>query len=163
MAQMQGADADRDADQDQDQDATSTDDADEDAEEYADTDGGANVQGSFADRTKDQGIAQGFGHYRDWLASINRFELTRGWPAYITASNTFNPDVGSAPSENYTEGWLSAALASVASEPQIKSLCWFVDGIPGDTQWLDFQLTEPRGNLRLAAEEFDRLLREAKE
>jgi len=107
-----------------------------------------------------RGAQAGFRVYRDWLAVINSFEATRGLPAYVTASNTFAPDEGVAPADNYPPGWLAAALAEVDGAPQVQALCWFVDGKPGDDQWAAFQLADPRGRLVEAAGEFDRLLME---
>jgi hypothetical protein len=43
-------------------------------------------------------------------------------------------------------------------EPQIKSLCWFIDDFPNDRQWDLFSLTQHPGRLIDAAEEFDQLL-----
>ena len=55
----------------------------------------------------------------------------------------------------------SARLVELADRMQtlqVEALCWFVDGIPGDTQWRDFQLTEPVGRSAAAAAELDALL-----
>ncbi|MCB0217301.1 MAG: hypothetical protein H6648_01870 [Caldilineae bacterium] len=104
------------------------------------------------------GARGGFAVYRDWLAIINAHPGTRGLPAYVTAANTYAPDAGTAPAEGYPEGWLTAAYETLLAEPQVEALCWFVDGIPGDTQWRDFQLTEPVGRSAAAAAELDALL-----
>jgi len=105
------------------------------------------------------GAQAGFRVYRDWLDIINSYPSTRGLPVYITSANTFIPAVGVPPAQNYPRGWLSAALAVVDSEPQIQALCWFLDELPGDTQWQNFSLTRRRGRLIDAAEEFEELLR----
>jgi hypothetical protein len=98
--------------------------------------------------------------YRDWLAVINQFSTTQGQPIYITAANTFTPDEQVPPAQNYPAGWLTTALDVINQEPQVNALCWFMDGLPGDTQWLWFSLTQPSGKLVDAAEEFDALLQE---
>ena len=101
----------------------------------------------------------GFGVYRDWLAVINGNETLRGTAVYITAANTYDPASGMPPAQNYPAGWLGNALAAINDEPQIVALCWFVDDFHFDTQWLEFSLTNPRGNLTAAANEFEELLR----
>ncbi|MFC1974824.1 hypothetical protein ACFLXQ_00320 [Chloroflexota bacterium] len=100
----------------------------------------------------------GFGVYRDWLAIINSFPITQGLPVYISSSNTFTPDDGIPPAQNYPRGWLTTALSVVNQEPQVMALCWFMDDLPGDTQWLWFSLTQQSGRLMDAGEEFDALL-----
>lgn len=61
-------------------------------------------------RRADWGNAQaGFRVYRDWLAVINRYETTRGLPAYITATNTWADDEQPPPAQTYPQGWLRAA------------------------------------------------------
>lgn len=100
----------------------------------------------------------GFRVYRDWMAVIDGHSLTRGLPAYITAANTFVPDSGLPPAEGYPAGWLRAAQAELATQPRLRALCWFVDGIPGDPQWGAFQLSAPEGRSAAAAEDFDGLL-----
>ena len=104
------------------------------------------------------GSQAGFRVYQDWLAIINAYPTTQGAPVYITASNTFIPSEGVPPAQNYPQGWLTTALATINQEPQVQSLCWFMDDIPGDTQWQWFNLTHHPGNLTYAAEEFDRAL-----
>ncbi|MGH2523044.1 MAG: hypothetical protein ACRDH2_11125, partial [Anaerolineales bacterium] len=103
------------------------------------------------------GAQAGFRVYRDWLDIINTYPHTRGLPVYITSTNTFTPD-GKTPAENYPRGWLTTALAVINEEPQIQALCWFIDSFPMDTQWELFSLTNPRGRLVDAADEFDTLL-----
>lgn len=104
------------------------------------------------------GAQAGFRVYRDWLDIINAYPTTRGLPAYITSTNTFAPDEGTPPAQNYSSGWLTTALAVINAEPQVEALCWFLDDIPGDTQWEWFNLTRRPGRLIYAAEEFDALL-----
>lgn len=105
------------------------------------------------------GAQAGFRVYRDWLAIINGYPTTRGLPVYVTSTNTFAPDVGVPPAQNYPKGWLSAALDVIDEEPQVKALCWFMDYFPHDTQWQYFSLTRQPGRMLDAAEEFDALLR----
>lgn len=105
------------------------------------------------------GAQAGFRIYRDWLAIINAYPTTRGLPVYITSANTFTPDEGSPPAQNYPAGWLTAALGEISREPQIQALCWFLDDDrSGDTRWDRFSLTKHPGRLIDAAEEFDALL-----
>lgn len=100
----------------------------------------------------------GFRVYRDWLAIVNSYPTTRGLPAYITATNTYAPDAGTPPAQNYPEGWLTSALAEIDAQPQVHALCWFLDLLPGDPQWDAFSLARGQGRMIYAAEEFDRLL-----
>jgi len=100
----------------------------------------------------------GFRVYRDWLDIINEYPTTRGLPVYITSTNTFTPDEGVPPAQNYPPGWLTTALEVIDQEPQVKALCWFLDYFPHDTQWDYFSLTLHPGRLIDAAEEFDALL-----
>ncbi len=102
----------------------------------------------------------GFRVYKDWLAIINSFPYTMGKPAYINATNTFDPLTGERPVENYPKGWITNALKAINSEPQVVALCWFIDSFPHDNQWEMFSLTQPRGLLLDAAEEFELLLNE---
>ena len=104
------------------------------------------------------GAQQGFRLYREWLDIINSYPTTRGRPVYITSSNTYAPDLRVPPAQNYPPGWLTTAYEVIRKEPQIHSLCWFLDHIPGDRQWRWFDLTEHPGKLIYAAEEWDRLL-----
>jgi hypothetical protein len=101
----------------------------------------------------------GFRVYRDWLEIINGYPYTAGKPVYISAANTFDPQTGRSPAENYPPGWLTHALAAVNEEPQIHALAWFMDSFPHDDQWALFSLTGPRALLIEAAREFDALLR----
>ncbi len=122
--------------------------------------GGRIVDASGSELAETEGLARGgFGVHADWLAIINAHPQTRGLPAYITSANTFAPEDGVLPAEGYPAGWLQSALAVVAAEPQIEALCWFVDGIPGDRQWGDFQLSDPKRAMTAAAADFDALLR----
>ena len=110
-------------------------------------------------RVEWDGAQAGFRVYQDWLDIINSHPTTRGLPIYVTAANTFASDEGVPPAQNYPRGWLTAALAVVNEEPQIKALCWFLDYFPHDTQWEYFSLTRQPGRLLDAAEEFDLLLK----
>lgn len=107
-----------------------------------------------------QGAQAGFQVYQDWLTIINTYSSTQGLPVYITSSNTFTPDEGVPPAQNYPRGWLTTALQTINAEPQVQTLCWFMDEIPGDTQWQWFNLTHHPGKLIDAAEEFDTLLQD---
>ena len=110
-------------------------------------------------RAEWDGAQAGFRVYRDWLAIINAYPTTRGLPVYVTSTNTFTPDEGIPPAQNYPPGWLTAALEVVNAEPQVKALCWFLDYFPHDAQWEWFSLTRQPGRMIDAAEEFDALLR----
>jgi len=105
------------------------------------------------------GAQAGFRIYQDWLAIINSYPTTRGLPVYITSTNTFAPDEGTPPAQNYPQGWLAAALEEINQEPQVQALCWFLDYYPHTTQWDWFSLTRHPGRLIDAAEEFDALLK----
>ncbi len=107
-----------------------------------------------------KGAQQGFGVYREWLDIINTYPTTRGLPVYITSTNTHTPDLGVPPAQNYPPGWLTTAYEVVREEPQVQSLCWFLDHVPGDRLWRWFDLTEHPGQLIYAAEEFEALLQE---
>ncbi|MDA8186680.1 MAG: hypothetical protein M0T85_00870 [Dehalococcoidales bacterium] len=74
----------------------------------------------------------GFRVYQDWLGIINGYKTTRGLPVYITSANTFAPDDGTPPAQNYPRGWLTAALEVIDQEPQVQALAWFIDGPLGD-------------------------------
>ncbi|HLF24815.1 MAG TPA: hypothetical protein VJG32_00645 [Anaerolineae bacterium] len=113
-------------------------------------------------RAEWDGAQAGFRVYRDWLSIINRNPTTRGLPVYVTSTNTFTPDTGTPPAQNYPKGWLSNALDVINREPQIKALCWFIDDFPHDSQWDLFSLTQQPGRLIDAAEEFDALLQTAR-
>jgi hypothetical protein len=106
-----------------------------------------------------QGAQAGFRVYQDWLSIINRYPTTRGLAAYITSTNTYAPDDGAPPAQNYPPGWLTAALAEIDAEPQVLALCWFMDGPLGDRQWDGFSLARRVGQVAQAADEFDALLR----
>jgi len=125
------------------------------------------------------GAQAGFQVYREWLAIINSYPTTRGKPAFITATNTFAPDntvsestvsdnavpdntalEARLPAQNYPSGWLTNALNVINQEPQIESLCWFLDRIPGDQRWQGFSLAQQQSRMKDAAQEFDQLLQE---
>jgi hypothetical protein len=89
---------------------------------------------------------------------VNAYPSTRGLPIYITTANTFVADEGDLPSQNYPEGWLTAALGEVNAEPQVSALCWFIDDFPHDDPWDRFSLTQRIGQMGKAAGEFDDLL-----
>lgn len=101
----------------------------------------------------------GFRVYKDWLNIINSCDVTEGKPVYINASNTFDSQTRSMPADNYPKGWLTTAVHTINQEPQIYALVWFIDGFVHDEQWDMFSLTNPRGLLVDAAEEFDAILR----
>ena len=105
------------------------------------------------------GAQQGFRIYTDWLDVINSRPQTRGLPVYISATNTFAPDASIPPAQNYPQGWLTTALDVINREPQIRTLCWFLDLVPGDDRWDAFSLSRRPGRMVYAAEEFDLLLR----
>lgn len=107
-----------------------------------------------------EGAQAGFRVYRDWLDVINAHPGTLGLPIYITSANTFTPDHGIPPAQNYPQGWLTTALEAIDQEPQVKALCWFLDYFPHDTQWEYFSLTRHPGRMLDAAEEFDELLQQ---
>ncbi|MCG8351333.1 MAG: hypothetical protein MI924_26490 [Chloroflexales bacterium] len=101
----------------------------------------------------------GFRVYRDWLAIVNRYPSTRGLPAYISSTNTFTPDTGVPPAQNYPLGWLTTALDAVNSEPQLQALTWFVD-MPLGGMWNEFSMSRPLGRMHNAVSEFDLLLQQ---
>jgi len=105
------------------------------------------------------GARIGFRVYKDWLAIINTYPTTRGLPAYIISTNTYDREAGIPPAQNYPSGWLGAALDVVNDEPQIAALVWFLDEFPHSDEWDWFSLTEQSGRLADAAREFDTLLR----
>lgn len=115
-------------------------------------------------RTEWNGAQSGFRVYQEWLDIINSHPTTRGKPAFITSTNTYTPDQPPAdaalPAQNYPPGWLTNALSVVNDEPQIQSLCWFLDLIPGDQRWQGYSLAQGEGRMRAAAQEFDALLQE---
>jgi hypothetical protein len=102
----------------------------------------------------------GFRVYRDWLDIINAYSTTRGLPVYINSANTFAPDEGIAPAQNYPRGWLTNALDVIDQEPQVQALVWFLDDdFSGDTRWDGFSLTKRVGRMKDANDEFDELLK----
>lgn len=105
------------------------------------------------------GAQAGFRVYQDWLDVINAHPDSKGLPVYITSTNTFQRDDTAEPAQNYPPGWLTTALDVVNREPQIAALCWYLDAFPHDDQWDFFSLTNPRGLMVNAADEFDSLLR----
>jgi hypothetical protein len=112
-------------------------------------------------RAEWNGAQVGFRVYRDWLDIINRYLTTRGLPVYINSANTFAPDEGIAPTQNYARGWLTSAFDVINGEPQVQALCWFLDDdFSKDTRWDGFSLTKQIGRMKDAAEEFDALLQQ---
>ncbi len=106
------------------------------------------------------GAQAGFRIYRDWLAIINAYPTTQGLPVFINATNTFAPDEGIVPAQNYARGWLTSALDVINHEPQVFALCWFIDeDRSGDSRWDYFSLSKRLGRMIDAAEEFDALLK----
>lgn len=111
-------------------------------------------------RSEWNGAQAGFRVYRDWQDIINAYPTTRGLPVYITSTNTFTPDEGIVPAQNYVPGWLTTAFEVVNQEYQIQALCWFIDrDRSGDTRWDTFSLFKHPGKLINAAEEFEALLK----
>jgi hypothetical protein len=106
------------------------------------------------------GAQAGFRVFQDWLDIVNAYPSTRGLPGYISATNTFADSAGAPPAQNYPPGWLTNALTVVNQEPQLRTLCWFLDLVPGDDQWDAFSLARHPGQLLYAAEEFDTLLQQ---
>ncbi len=105
------------------------------------------------------GAQAGFRVYRDWLDIINAYPTTRGLPVFINATNTFSPDEGIVPAQNYPRGWLTSAYEVVNAEPQIQALCWFLDeDKSADGRWDAYSLTKGIGRVYDAAKEFDALL-----
>jgi hypothetical protein len=105
------------------------------------------------------GAQAGFRVYRDWLDIINAYPTTRGLPVYINATNTFSPDEGIVPAQNYPRGWLTSAYQVINSEPQVQSLIWFLDeDQSADGRWDAYSLTKGIGRVYDAAKEFDELL-----
>lgn len=109
------------------------------------------------------GAQLGFRIYQDWLDIINSTPTTADTPVFITASNTFGADNSGPPAENYPADWLTTAVAEINGEPQIQSLCWFVDEFPFSSQWDDFSLTNPQGKMVGAAQEFEQILQQEME
>lgn len=105
------------------------------------------------------GAQAGFRVYRDWLDIINAYPTTRGLPVFINATNTFTPDEGIVPAQNYPRGWLTSAYEVINAEPQVQALCWFLDeDNSADGRWDAYSLTKAIGRVYDAAEEFDALL-----
>lgn len=105
------------------------------------------------------GAQAGFRVYRDWLDIINAYPTTRGLPVFINATNTFTPDEGIVPAQNYPRGWLTSAYEVINADPQVQALCWFLDeDKSADGRWDAYSLTKGIGRVYDAAEEFDELL-----
>ncbi len=105
------------------------------------------------------GAQAGFRVYRDWLAIINAYPTTRGLPVFINATNTFTPDEGIVPAQNYPRGWLTSAYEVINAEPQVQALSWFLDeDKSADGRWDAYSLTKGIGRVYDAAREFDALL-----
>ncbi len=106
------------------------------------------------------GAQAGFRVYRDWLDLINAYPTTRGLPVYINATNTFAPDEGIVPAQNYPRGWLTSAYEVINAEPQVQALCWFLDeDNSADGRWDAYSLTKGIGRMYDAAKEFEELLK----
>lgn len=105
------------------------------------------------------GAQAGFRIYEQWRDIVNAYPTTRGLPLFISATNTYHPAVGTPPAENYPSGWLATALEVANEDPQVAALIWFMDSFVHDDQWDFFSLSEQRGQMVQAAEEFDALLR----
>ncbi len=111
-------------------------------------------------RAEWNGAQAGFRIYRDWLDIINAYPTTRGLPVYINATNTFTPDEGIPPAQNYPRGWLANAYQVINAEPQVQALCWFLDFDESpDGRWDGYILTKGVGRVYDAAEEFEELLK----
>jgi hypothetical protein len=111
-------------------------------------------------RAEWNGAQAGFQIYREWIAVIDRYTSLQGLPVYIKSTNTFVPDEGVPPAQNYPQGWLTSAYSVVNADPRVQAMCWFLDVIPGDDRWDAFSMTHAQGRMLYAAEEFDALLRE---
>jgi len=110
-------------------------------------------------RAEWNGAQAGFRVYRDWLAIINAYPTTRGLPVLISATNTFTPDEGIVPAQNYPRGWLTSAYQVINAEPQVQSLIWFLDtDNSADGRWDAYSLSKGIGRVYDAAQEFDELL-----
>ncbi|MFV0644491.1 MAG: hypothetical protein ACK5NN_08330, partial [Sphingomonadaceae bacterium] len=129
-----------------------------DAPELGDEDP-ANEPQTDLKRAEWNGAQAGFRVYQDFLAIINDSAAMQGLPVYISTTNTFTPDEGVPPAQNYPAGWLSSALAEIDANPQIRTLCWFLDLVPGDNQWDAFSLTRRPAKMQDAGDDFDDLLR----
>lgn len=112
-------------------------------------------------RAEWDGAQVGFRIYQDWLEIINSYPTTRGLPVFINSTNTFTPDEGIPPAQNYPRGWLTSAYQVVNGEPQIHALCWFLDHDESpDGRWDGFSLSKGIGRVYGAAQEFDALLKQ---
>ena len=111
-------------------------------------------------RTEWDGAQAGFLVYRDWMTVIDRYPTLQGLPIYIKSTNTYAPDDGVPPAQNYPQGWLTTAYAVVNADPRVHAMCWFLDLVPGDDRWDAFSLARGQGRMLYAAEEFDALLQE---
>lgn len=106
------------------------------------------------------GAQAGFRVYTQWRDIVNAYSSTAGLPLFISATNTYHPAIGTPPAENYPTGWLETALQVANDDPQVAALIWFMDYFPHDDQWDFFSLSEQRGQMVDAAEEFERLLQQ---
>jgi hypothetical protein len=111
-------------------------------------------------RTEWNGAQAGFQIYREWITVIDRYANLQGLPVYIKSTNTYSPDEGVPPAQNYPQGWLTTAYSVVNADPRVQAMCWFLDLIPGDDSWDAFSLARGQGRMLYAAEEFDALLQE---
>jgi hypothetical protein len=111
-------------------------------------------------RAEWNGAQAGFQIYREWITIIDRYATLQGLPVYIKSTNTFAPDDGVPPAQNYPQGWLTTAYSVVNADPRVQAMCWFLDLIPGDDSWDAFSLARGQGRMLYAAEEFDALLQQ---
>lgn len=131
------------------------------APELAEIDGGVNAaeepRHEIA-RAEWNGAQAGFQIYREWITIIDRYASLQGLPIYIKSTNTYAPDDGVPPAQNYPQGWLTTAYSVVNADPRVHAMCWFLDLIPGDDRWDAFSLARRQGRMLYADEEFDALL-----
>ena len=111
-------------------------------------------------RAEWNGAQAGFQIYREWITVIDRYTTLQGLPIYMKSTNTFAPDEGVPPAQNYPQGWLTTAYSVVNADPRVHAMCWFLDLIPGDTSWDAFSLARRQGRMLYADEEFETLLQQ---
>lgn len=104
------------------------------------------------------GAQAGFRMYQDWLSVINSYSVTQNLPVFITSANTFIASENMPPAQNYPRGWLPNAYGEINSQPQIHSLCWFIDELPGDPTWDLYSLGGRKARLMDADQDFDSIL-----
>lgn len=127
------------------------------APELAGIDGAEEPRHEIA-RAEWNGAQAGFQIYREWITVIDRYASLQGLPIYIKSTNTYAPDEGVPPAQNYLQGWLTTAYSVVNADPRVHAMCWFLDLIPGDDRWDAYSLARGQGRMLYAAEEFDALL-----